>query len=124
MYPGSHVATDKFDDEDYPAYTMGRAAEMLGASPGFLRSLDEVKFLSPQRSPGGHRRYSRYQLRLAARVRELADHGTALDAACRIVVLEDQLEEAQRLNAETHQQPVSRRRRSARNGPPDRGNGD
>ena len=30
--------TDKFDDEDYPAYTMGRAAEMLGTTPGFLRS--------------------------------------------------------------------------------------
>jgi DNA-binding transcriptional MerR regulator len=58
----------------------------------------------PQRSPGGHRRrYSRYQLRLAARVRELLDQGTALDAACRIVVLEDQLDEARRLNAETHQ---------------------
>jgi hypothetical protein len=87
-----------FDDEDYPAYTMGRAAEMLGATPGFLRSLDEAKLLNPQRSPGGHRRYSRYQLRLAARVRELLDQGTALDAACRIVVLEDQLDEARRLN--------------------------
>jgi hypothetical protein len=40
---------------------------------------------------------------LAARVRALADEGTALDAACRIVVLEDQLEEARRLNAELNQ---------------------
>jgi DNA-binding transcriptional MerR regulator len=93
-------AGDKFDDEHYPAYTMGRAAEMLGATPGFLRSLDEAKLIEPQRSAGGHRRYSRYQLRLAARVRELVDQGTALDAACRIVTLEDQLNEAQRLNAE------------------------
>jgi DNA-binding transcriptional MerR regulator len=97
------TAADKFDDEHYPAYTMGRAAEMLGTTPGFLRSLDEVKLLVPQRSAGGHRRYSRYQLRLAARVRALADEGTALDAACRIVVLEDQLEEARRLNAELNQ---------------------
>ena len=37
------AAADKFDDEHYPAYTMGRAAEMLGTTPGFLRSLDEVK---------------------------------------------------------------------------------
>jgi hypothetical protein len=36
----SQTAADKFDDEHYPAYTMGRAAEMLGATPGFLRSLD------------------------------------------------------------------------------------
>lgn len=95
-------ADDKFDDEHYPAYTMGRAAEMLGTTPGFLRSLDEARLLNPQRSPGGHRRYSRYQLRLAARVRELVDQGTALEAACRIIILEDQLEEARRLNAEMH----------------------
>jgi DNA-binding transcriptional MerR regulator len=93
-------AADKFDDEDYPAYTMGRAAEMLGTTAGFLRSLDEAKLIAPQRSTGGHRRYSRYQLRIAARVRELVDQGTALDAACRIITLEDQLHEAQRLNAE------------------------
>ena|ERR1700710_2569536 len=91
---------DKFDDEHYPAYTMGRAAEMLGATQGFLRSLDEAKLIEPQRSSGGHRRYSRFQLRLAARVRELVDQGTGLDAACRIVTLENQLDEAQRENAE------------------------
>src|SRR5688572_22622567 len=94
------TAADKLDDEHYPAYTMGRTAEMLGTTPGFLRSLDEVKLLNPQRSPGGHRRYSRYQLRLVGRVRELLDQGTALAAACRFVVLEDQLDEARRLNAE------------------------
>jgi len=96
-------AGDRFDDEHYPAYTMGRAAEMLGTTPGFLRSLDEAKLIEPQRSAGGHRRYSRYQLRLAARVRELVDHGAGLDSACRIVTLEDQLHEAHRLNAELRQ---------------------
>jgi len=95
-------AGDKFDDEHYPAYTMGRAAEILGATQGFLRSLDEHGLIEPQRSSGGHRRYSRHQLRLAARVRELVDHGTAIDAACRIVTLEDQLHEAQQRNADVH----------------------
>ncbi|WP_405056082.1 MerR family DNA-binding transcriptional regulator [Kribbella sp. NBC_01505] len=89
-----------FDDDDYPAFTMGRAAEMLGTTPGFLRSLDEAKLITPQRSDGGHRRYSRYQLRLAARARELVDGGTALEAACRIIILEDQLAEALRINEE------------------------
>ncbi|GAA4843562.1 MerR family transcriptional regulator [Pseudonocardia benzenivorans] len=102
MAPDSETAADRLDDEHYPAYTMGRAAEMLGTSAGFLRSLDEVKLLVPQRSAGGHRRYSRYQLRLAARVRALIDEGLGLDAACRIVILEDQLEEARRINAELH----------------------
>lgn len=96
----SSAADDKFDDEHYPAYTMGRAAAMLGTTPGFLRSLDDTDLIEPQRSAGGHRRYSRHQLRLAARLRELVDQGTPLEAACRIVTLEDQLDEARGRNPE------------------------
>jgi DNA-binding transcriptional MerR regulator len=98
--PKSRNLTDSLDNDDYPAYTMGRAAEMLGTTPAFLRALGEARLITPLRSEGGHRRYSRYQLRLAARVRELVDGGTAIEAACRIVILEDQLEEAQRINEE------------------------
>jgi len=76
---------------------------MLNTTIAFLRTLDEAKLIEPQRSAGGHRRYSRFQLRLAARVRELLDHGTPLDAACRIVTLEDQLHESQQLNDELRQ---------------------
>ncbi len=89
---------DMFGDEDYPAYTMGRAAEIVGVSQDFLRRLGEAKLIDPFRSPGGHRRYSRYQLRLAARAKEMVDEGTALEAACRIIILQDQLEEALRVN--------------------------
>jgi DNA-binding transcriptional MerR regulator len=87
-----------FGDDDFPAYTMGRAAAITGASQDFLRRLDEAKLITPFRSAGGHRRYSRYQLRLAARAREMVEQGTALEAACRIIILEDQLEEALRQN--------------------------
>ncbi|MEU1086604.1 MerR family transcriptional regulator [Streptomyces sp. NPDC005892] len=90
----------RLDDDDYPAYTMGRAAEMLGTTPGFLRAIGEARLITPLRSAGGHRRYSRYQLRIAARARELVDRGTPIEAACRIVILEDQLEEAQRIHAD------------------------
>ncbi|WP_329140874.1 MerR family transcriptional regulator [Streptomyces sp. NBC_01476] len=79
---------------------MGRAAEMIGSTPAFLRAIGEARLITPLRSEGGHRRYSRYQLRIAARARELVDAGTPIDAACRIVILEDQLEEALRLNEE------------------------
>ena len=92
-----------FDDADFPAYTMGRAAEMIGTTPAFLRSVEQAKLFEPLRSDGGHRRYSRYQLRLAARVREIADQGTGIEAACRIVILEDQLAEALELNARYQQ---------------------
>ncbi|GAA1272150.1 hypothetical protein GCM10009646_69080 [Streptomyces aureus] len=43
--------------------------------------------------------------------RELVDQGTPIEAACRIVILEDQLEEAQRINAEY-------RRAAESSGPP------
>src|SRR5437764_8023853 len=107
--PGGDMAQpdDMFGDDDYPAYTMGRAAEIVGTSPDFLRRLDEAKLIAPYRSAGGHRRYSRYQLRLAARAREMVDEVTALEAACRIIILEDQLEDALRHNdqhQQTHQQ--------------------
>ena len=107
--PADSGPNDKFDDEDYPAYSMGSAAQILGTTPGFLRSLDEAELLIPQRSEGGHRRYSRYQLRIAARARELVDRGTALDAACRIIILEDQLTEAQAINAELQRSLDARR---------------
>jgi DNA-binding transcriptional MerR regulator len=85
---------DKFDDDFFPAYTMGRAAEMIGVSQAFLRSVEQAGLIEPLRSEGGHRRYSRSQLRLAARVRAIADQGTPIEAACRIVDLEEQLREA------------------------------
>ncbi|MER6695293.1 hypothetical protein, partial [Streptomyces minutiscleroticus] len=56
----------RLDDDDYPAYTMGRAAEVLGATQGFFRALGEARLITPLRSKGGHRRYSRYQLRVVA----------------------------------------------------------
>jgi DNA-binding transcriptional MerR regulator len=97
------------EDDDYPAYTMGRAAEMLGTTQGFLRAIGEARLITPLRSEGGHRRYSRYQLRLAARAREMVAHGTALEAACRIIILEDQLEEA----LQHHQKPQRQRQADA-----------
>ena len=85
-----------FEDADFPAYTMGRAAEMIGVTPAFLRSLGAAGLIEPERSIGGHRRYSRHQLHLAGRVRQLLDEGIALTAACRIVTLEDRLATAHR----------------------------
>ncbi len=83
-------------DEDYPAYTMGRAADLLGVQPAFLRSLDATGLLTPNRSAGGQRRYSRADLALAMRVRALLDENMPLIAAIRIVNLERQLEAARR----------------------------
>lgn len=96
----------RLDDEDYPAVTMGQAAELLGVQPAFLRSLDAAGVLTPHRSGGGHRRYSRRQLEFAARMRALFDEGITLDAAARIVGLQDELGTARaRIGELEEQQP-------------------
>jgi MerR family transcriptional regulator/heat shock protein HspR len=95
-----------FDDADFPAYTMGRAAEMIGVTPAFLRSLGAAGLIEPERSLGGHRRYSRHQLQLAGRVRQLLDEGMPLTAACRIVNLEDRLAAAHRHIVDLGGEPV------------------
>ena len=82
---------DKLNDQDFPAYTPGLAAELLGVQPAFLRSLDTAGLLTPERSAGGQRRYSRADLALALQVRELLDQNMTLAAAIRIVSLEQQL---------------------------------
>jgi MerR family transcriptional regulator, heat shock protein HspR len=94
------VGLSRLDDEDYPMMTMGQAAQLLDVQPAFLRSLDAAGVLQPERSVGGHRRYSRRQLALVARLRELFDEGLTLDAAARIVGLQDALETAQARIAE------------------------
>jgi DNA-binding transcriptional MerR regulator len=85
------VPLSDLDDEDFPAFTTGRAAELLGVQQAFLRSLDSADVLVPHRSEGGHRRYSRRQLGVAQRYRELFDDGHPLASAAVIVRLEDAL---------------------------------
>jgi DNA-binding transcriptional MerR regulator len=88
---GNDDPTRRLDDPDYPALTMSQAAELLGVQAAFLRSLDGSGVLTPHRSPGGHRRYSRHQLALAARLRTLLDDGHSLTSAGAIVELQDEL---------------------------------
>jgi excisionase family DNA binding protein len=84
----------RLDDPDFPALTMSQAAELLGVQAAFLRSLDAAGILEPHRSTGGHRRYSRSQLELATRLRELLDDGHTLASAGVILTLQDELADA------------------------------
>ena len=79
------------DDSSFPGYAMGAAADAIGVTPAFLRSAEAAGLFDVARSDGGHRRYSRDDLRRADRARYLVDDGVRLDAAVRIVSLEYQL---------------------------------
>jgi MerR family transcriptional regulator, heat shock protein HspR len=85
------VVADRLDDPDYPAYTTGRAADSLGVQQAFLRALDAAGAVTPERSAGGHRRYTRRQLAVAGRIRELFDQGHGLASALRILGLQDDI---------------------------------
>ncbi len=43
-HPAASSAAERLDDKDYPAYSMGRAAEILGVPPAFLRGLDAANY--------------------------------------------------------------------------------
>jgi DNA-binding transcriptional MerR regulator len=98
------MGLDQLDDLDYPALTVGKAAELLGVQPAFLRSLDSAGVVRPERSAGGHRRYSRRQLARAARMRELFDQGHSLTSAAQVLALEDDLEQARDERDRAHRQ--------------------
>src|SRR3977135_2087094 len=92
---GSCKISDGLEELDKPSISTGQAATMLGVRIEFLRRLDEANAVIPGRSRGGHRRYSRRQLQLVARLRELLDQGLSLAASLRIIALEDDLATAQ-----------------------------
>jgi MerR family transcriptional regulator, heat shock protein HspR len=85
---------DPFEDEHAPLFTVGQVAEMLAVKQAFLRRVDELRVVSPQRSAGNQRRYTRYEIRVIQQVVTMTDEGMTLPAIRRIIDLEQQLAEA------------------------------
>ena len=83
-----------FEDENIPLYTVGQVAEMLAVKQAFLRRVDELRVVSPQRSAGGQRRYTRVEIRVIRQVASMADAGMTMPAIRRIIELEQQLADA------------------------------
>ena len=82
---------EPFDDENAPLYTVGQVAEMLSLKQAFLRRIDELQVVSPQRSAGRQRRYTRVEIRVIRQVAVMADEGMTMPAIRRIIELEQQL---------------------------------
>jgi MerR family transcriptional regulator, heat shock protein HspR len=85
-----------FDDENMPLFTVGQVAEMLSLKQAFLRRVDQLQVVSPQRSTGGQRRYTRIEIRIIQQVASMADEGMTMSAIRRIIELEQQVAEALR----------------------------
>jgi MerR family transcriptional regulator, heat shock protein HspR len=84
------------DDENAPLYTVGQVAELLAVKQAFLRRCDELRVVSPQRSSGGQRRYTRVEIRVIQQVVTMADEGMTLPAIRRVIELEGQLADVTR----------------------------
>ena len=87
---------EPFDDENVPLYTVGQVADMLSLKQAFLRRIDELQVVSPQRSSGRQRRYTRVEIRVIQQVATMADEGMTLAAIRRIIELEQRLAEVVR----------------------------
>jgi MerR family transcriptional regulator, heat shock protein HspR len=84
---------EPFEDENIPLFTVGQVAEMLAVKQAFLRRIDELQVVTPQRSAGRQRRYTRVEIRVIQQVASMADEGMTLPAIRRIIELEARLAE-------------------------------
>ena len=89
-------AFEPFEDETVPLYTVGQVAQMLAVKQAFLRRVDDLQVVSPQRSAGGQRRYTRVEIRIIQQVATMADEGITMAAIRRIIELEQQLAQVTR----------------------------
>jgi MerR family transcriptional regulator, heat shock protein HspR len=98
--PGDGVARlsarAPFPGEAVPLYTVGQVADMLGVQAAFLRRLDTLDVVSPSRSAGGQRRYTRLEIDDIHAVTELIGEGCTLPAVQRILALQAEVEDLRR----------------------------
>jgi len=88
------------DDWHAPIFTVGQVASMLQVQPAFLRRLDAEQVVTPARSGGGQRRYSRVEIDRVAQVASLASEGLTLAGIRRLMVLEREVADLRRELAE------------------------
>ena len=81
------------DDEHTPFYTVGQVASMLAIQQALLRRIDDQQVVSPERSAGGQRRYSRRDIVRVQQVVIMMGEGMTLPAIRRIIELEQHLAE-------------------------------
>jgi len=91
--PARPPRSGRFPADDAALYTVGQVAEMLSVQPAFLRRLDSEDVVSPQRSAGGQRRYSRYEIDHIDAIISLLADGMTLAGAKRILELQAEVDD-------------------------------
>ena len=86
------------DAAERAVYVISVAAELAGMHPQTLRQYDRLGLVSPARTSGRGRRYSRRDVERLRRVQALSQEGVNLEGIRRILDLELRLEAAEREN--------------------------
>ncbi len=82
--------------EDRPVYVISVAAELAGLHAQTLRTYDRLGLVSPERTPGGGRRYSVRDIKLLREVQELSNQGVNLAGIKYILELEQEVSRLRR----------------------------
>lgn len=90
------MASDSRKNESSRTFLISVAAELAGMHAQTLRTYDRLGLVSPQRTPGGGRRYSEHDVNLLREVQRLSqDEGVNLAGIKRIIELTNQVEALQ-----------------------------
>ncbi|HWC35325.1 MAG TPA: MerR family transcriptional regulator [Mycobacteriales bacterium] len=77
-----------YDDPRRPLFTVGQVAEMLEVQQAFLRRLDQQDLVSPARSDGFQRRYSKADVDRVSEICGLIGEGLTLAGVRRVLELQ------------------------------------
>ena len=85
---GGASSSAPYDDPTRPLFTVGQVAEWLDVQQAFLRRLDRFELVSPARSDGSQRRYSRADVDRVTEIRGLVSEGLTLEGVRRVLELQ------------------------------------
>jgi DNA-binding transcriptional MerR regulator len=92
------------DDPGAPLYSVGQVARMLDVQQAFLRRLDSHDIVSPARSDGQQRRYSRNDIEDVQEAVGLIDEGLTLGGVRRVLDLQERVRVLERELAELREE--------------------
>jgi len=101
-------------DEHTPVFVISVAAVFIELQAQTLRQYDRLGLVSPGRTPGGGRRYSRHDITMLREVVRLSSLGIGLEGVRQVLELENQVQALQarvrELQAELEQTRADHRR--------------
>jgi len=86
-----HAPLPQLDDRTSPIFTVGQVADLLDVRQAFLRRLESNELVSPGRSDGNQRRYSRDDIDRVTNICGLIDDGLTLAGIRRVLELQEEV---------------------------------